>query len=735
MSVLMRLAEHRSLENPAVPLSADDMLDGFGLRASSGVRISRESALTYSPWWRAITLLARDVAKLPAYVQRREGRGRFPAPEHPAYRLLRYKPNEYMTAFQWKQVMQGHAVSLGNGYSLVERDGAARPQQLLLMDPERVTPVRANGVLWYVYTFADGSMRKLPATDVLHIKGYGYDGLVGYSLIAKARETLGGGMAMQTYGSIFFRNSARPSVVLQTPSKLKPEAVRNLRESWERLYSGLENAHRTAVLEEGLQAKTLTMTARDAQLTDQEKFKLVDVANFAGIPVHKIGGEGRTSYNSLEHENQSYLDDGLDPWLVSWEEECRDKLLSEQEKEQDTHLIHFDRRQLIRANLAARGLYYVQALSWGWMSVDQVREEEGDNPLPGGEGNVTYRPLNMEAVKLPEDDDEDGEDSELEPMDPPGPGAELLDVPGVPQPDEFSCGAACSLALGQYFKVGPAPLDDWKAALGTSAEKSTRPAAIAEYLSSLGLSVTTASEMEIEDLERFWKAGAPVICPVTMTAGAGHYVVVVGVGLGQVFVMDPALPDPCRALIAAEDWLAAWHDADSDGREYVRFGIAVSDELPFPEPEPPPETETPPAVGKPPAPAPPKPAAARAFAAAAAGVLKDAVRRMVRRVGTQAERAANTPAHFCGWLDSFEAELFAKAGEGLEVAERACTSLGDGRPLGVGAWLLGRMKEEFAGLADRATAKELPGAAAAMTAELCEKLAAEAVTTFLGDVA
>src|SRR5262249_41008309 len=149
----------------------------------------------------------------------------------------------------------------GNGYAYIVRDGAARPLELIVMDPRRVTPVRANGVLWYVYEFQTGERRKIPYTDVLHIRGFSFDGLIGYNLIHKACESIGHALAMQTYGSVFFKNNAQPRIVLETPNKLKEGTAKNLRESWERLYAGLENAHRTAILEEGLKASKMSIDA------------------------------------------------------------------------------------------------------------------------------------------------------------------------------------------------------------------------------------------------------------------------------------------------------------------------------------------------------------------------------------------------------------------------------------------------------------------------------------------
>jgi HK97 family phage portal protein len=255
----------RSLENPSTPLSAPDdwLFDSLGsFRASSGVNVNRETALTYAPYWRCTSLLSGDVAKLPLCVYRTSERGKEHAKDHPAYRLLRYQTSPELMALQFKRVLTLHAIAEGNGYAYIQRDGAGRPLELWPLSPMKTYPVRENQRLWYV-TEVGARQRKIRSEDMFHLKGLSFGGLVGYSVVAKMRESIGLALAFDNFGSIFFRNNARPNVVLKHPGRLKPEARLNLRESWERMHSGLENAHRTAILEEGLDLTVLQHNARD----------------------------------------------------------------------------------------------------------------------------------------------------------------------------------------------------------------------------------------------------------------------------------------------------------------------------------------------------------------------------------------------------------------------------------------------------------------------------------------
>ena len=384
-------------ENPRFNLNDPEAWETFvGMGEGpthSGNHVNAETALTFSPYWRGVSLISGTVGKLPLFVYRREGEGKSRDPGHPAYYLLRREPNAEMTADTFLQTLTAHALNHGNGLAYVVRDAGGRPLELIPLLPETSYPVRVNGVLWYV-TGVAGEQRKLPAADVLHIKGLGFDGLTGYPLWKKARHSLGLGMAAEEFGARYFSNGAEPSVVIEHPAKVSEKAAANLRNSWNAMHAGLSKAHRAAVLEEGMKLSAFGHNAEDAQLIGTRQFQIREVANWLGIPPHKLGDTARTSFASLEQENQSFLDDAIDPWLVKWERELERKLLTEREKREDTHAVEFLRQALARADLTARANYYRTALGGRpWMTQNEVRGRENMNPVDGGD--VILEPLNM----------------------------------------------------------------------------------------------------------------------------------------------------------------------------------------------------------------------------------------------------------------------------------------------------------------------------------------------------
>lgn len=378
----MILSGCRSLEDPRKSLADWPEVDEF--MSDTGERMSRDKALQYSPVWRAVDLASSTVAKVPLIIYQRHDSGKDPAKDHPAYGLLRYQPNSEASIFDaMKAAMVRVLLEPGNAYFYIDRVNS-EPVGLYLLDSFAVTPVRKDGELWYVYTPNGQMSNRIPASDILHIRGMSFDGLAGMSVLKYARHSIGMGSAAQKYSNKYFANNAEPRMVLQYPEWMKPEQAKQIIDSWKKMHSGLNNSHKAAILQGGMTANRISLSAQDSQLIESLEWSVRDVANWFGVPAHKLGDSSKVAYNSLEQENQSMLDDTVDPWLVRIELECRRKLLTERQKETDSHVIQYARKALVRANLQARADYYSKALSGHpWETVNEVRNDEGMNSKEG----------------------------------------------------------------------------------------------------------------------------------------------------------------------------------------------------------------------------------------------------------------------------------------------------------------------------------------------------------------
>ncbi len=379
---------------------------GLGRGTHSGVQVDEQKALGYPPFWRGVNLICNGVSKPKLYVYERVGDDdRTKAKMHAAYPILARKANKRMTAVTFRRLLQLWALTWGNGCAWIRRNNAGEPLDLWPLLPDRTTahavgpdgqPVVGSSDedtrVVYVTTIG-GEKFTAQAEDVLHIKGLSYNGYVGVPVVEIMRESLGLGMAAEEYGARFFGGGANSSGVLMAPPGMKPEQMDEYRRAVQEGVQGLGKSHKIMVLGNGADYKQLSIPPEHAQFLQTREFQTKDVANILGVQSHKLGDSTRTSYASLEQSNQEHLDDDLDPWFVNWEAECSDKLLTEEQKETETHYVEFNRSSLIRLDATAKASSYAAGRQWGYFCANDIRRMENLPPIEGGD--VYLSPANM----------------------------------------------------------------------------------------------------------------------------------------------------------------------------------------------------------------------------------------------------------------------------------------------------------------------------------------------------
>ena len=380
-------------ENRTEPVTLATLLaslDGPG--STSGKKVSETTALEYVPFYTGVRILAESVASLPLIVYERIEGGKERALTHPAYSLLHDSPNSEMTAAVFKEVLQGHVVTWGNGYAHIMRDGAGRPVELWPLLPDRTTPIRKNGIKFYEVRDGSGKeIGKLPAENVLHIPGLGFDGIVGYSVIAMVRNAVGMGMSSDEFGSKFFANATQLGGILKHPQTLSPEAHKRLTDSWNAKYGGAGNAWKPAILEEGMDWMSVGIPPRDAQFLELRKFQATEIARFFRIPPHMMADLDRATFSNIEHLSLEFVKYTLKIWLTKWEQECTRKLFSP--KTRGKYFCEFLYEEFLRGDFKTRVEGYASAIQNGWLTRNEVRAKENLNPLPGLDEPLV--PLNM----------------------------------------------------------------------------------------------------------------------------------------------------------------------------------------------------------------------------------------------------------------------------------------------------------------------------------------------------
>ena len=402
MSVFGKLFKAR--DKPQDALNGSGYSFMFG-RSAAGQAVNERSAMQMSAVYACVRILAESIASLPLhFYQYNDAGGKEKAINHPLYWLLHDEPNPEMSSFSFRETLMTHLLLWGNAYAQIIRNGRGEVIALYPLMPDRMTVDRdARGRIYYEYTRSDSDANTLgkkssvilAPEDVFHIPGLGFDGLVGYSPIAMAKQAIGMGLACDEYGAAFYQNGAQPGGVLEHPNVVKDP--KRVRESWNAIYQGSRNAHRIAVLEEGMTYKPITISPEQAQFLETRKFQIDEIARIFRVPPHMIGDLEKSSFSNIEQQSLEFVKYTLAPWISRWEQAIQRSLLLMSERTR--YFARFNVEGLLRGDYQSRMNGYAVARQNGWMSANDIRELESLDMIPDEQGGNLYL-INGNMTKL-----------------------------------------------------------------------------------------------------------------------------------------------------------------------------------------------------------------------------------------------------------------------------------------------------------------------------------------------
>jgi|HubBroStandDraft_3_1064219.scaffolds.fasta_scaffold00005_46 HK97 family phage portal protein len=367
-----------------------------GYASNTGVPVTPLTALQSTVVYGCAKCISEDIAGLKVQIRRRLVTGGWIVdPLHRLNRVLRH-PNKFQSRFQfWAYVLTSYCLR-GNAFIYIERDQAGNPVELIPVSPDRVT-VRLSpetGLLWYrINSLHIGFGVLVPPEDMLHMKNISIDGYLGLSPIACAQDAIGLALAAQQHGAILFRQGGQISGVLKHPGRLSKEAADNIAESWRDTHSGVQNAHKAAVLEEGMTFEKIAITNEDAQFLQTRQFQVADICRLYRVPPNKVGDYGRATFSNIEQQQLQYKDDCLEPHTDQLRDLMNEQLLFDDER--DVYEVYWDYTSMLTGSLTQRYQAYQIGLLNGFLNRNEVRVTENMNPIPGGD---EYRvPLNTAA--------------------------------------------------------------------------------------------------------------------------------------------------------------------------------------------------------------------------------------------------------------------------------------------------------------------------------------------------
>lgn len=374
----------------------------FG-RSISGKTVDDFTAMQNSAVYACVKVIAESIASLPLHVYEYKDGGKEKAIEHSLYFLLHDSPNPEMTSFIFRETMLTHLLLRGNAYAQIQRNNAGRVIGLYPLSASKMTVERNDsGEIQYryrVYTEENPNIRNkgeliFPRTDILHIAGLGFDGLIGYSPIAMAKNAIGLSIACEEFGNNFFANGAKPSGILKTPTLIKDPT--KLQESWQSMYGG-ENAGKVAVLEQGMEYQQISVPPEDAQFLQTRKFQIAEIARIFRVPLHLLNELDHATFSNIEQQNLEYVIYTLTPYITRIEQAMNKALFLP--SEYGKYFVKFNLAGLLRGDYASRVSGYCSLIQNGVLSINDVRELEDLNKIPAEEGGDLHI-VNGNYIKL-----------------------------------------------------------------------------------------------------------------------------------------------------------------------------------------------------------------------------------------------------------------------------------------------------------------------------------------------
>ena len=355
----------------------------------TGKSVDSTSALGLSAVWGCTKVLSESIASLPLHIYERMADGdRLLADTHRLYFLLHNQPSKLYTSYTFIEYLVKSICLNGNGYAVINRDRNANIVSFTCINPTDVKILQEYGSLYYNIKGYD---ELIPAEDIIHVKNLTNDGILGMSPIQYAAESLGWGIALQTYGNTYFGNGGMPSGTLESDKVLTTEAVERLRQSWDKAYGGVDNANKVAVLEEGIQFKPVSISNESAQFLASRQWSISEIARWYRVPPHLIQDLSKSSFNNIEMQSMEFIQYTLTPLLKRFEQEFNSKVFKVNER--NRFYVEFNVNGLLRGDAKTRADLYTKAIQWGWMSINEVRRKENLNAIPDGDEHLV--PMNM----------------------------------------------------------------------------------------------------------------------------------------------------------------------------------------------------------------------------------------------------------------------------------------------------------------------------------------------------
>jgi len=384
---LSKIAQKRGLQ--VIP-SAEYKPDFMSMK-NVGLSINHDTALKFSAVFSAIRIRSENIASLPKTVVKQTGTKKEVMFSHPVQRLISRKPNSYMNAFVFWELMNAYVDGWGNSYAVVERDNYGDPVALWPILPNNILPILYKGELYY-RVFTGDYAGDYSSSEILHFKLFTKDGIKGIDPISNMSQAIGLGLAAERFNAEFFDKGGHIKGVYETEQSLGDEEFNRVT-----AHMNAAKNFETPLLEYGIKYKQITISPEAAQMIQQRTFTIQDIARIFNLPPHMLAEQSRSTFSNIEHQDIQFVKYSIRPSVKRYESEIEDKLFFDGEKDfLDTK---FNLEGLLRGDTQTRSAFYHNAILDGWMNRNEVRNLENLDNGPVELDEYLY-PSNMNLAEL-----------------------------------------------------------------------------------------------------------------------------------------------------------------------------------------------------------------------------------------------------------------------------------------------------------------------------------------------
>ena len=370
--------------------SVNDFFQSFSLGSSTGKSVTVETALNFTAVYACLKVISETVAQISIDVYKKTDNGSETDTNNPIQKIVHSSPNKIMTSAIFFEALTVNILTHGNGFALIKRNNKMVVTSLLLLDPAKVQVSVAEDGEELFYKI-EGHEKHYPSADIIHIPAMSFNGMLGKSPLKVHAEAVGLGLAEQEFAARYFANGAVVSGVITRPGTMDMTAAEKLRKSWNKVYGGLKNSHRTAVLDAGMDYKQIGIDPEKSQLIESRKFSIQEISRIYRVPLHMISDLDKATNNNIEHQSLEFAKYTMMPWLRKIEQELNRKLFKT--KDVGITYVRFNVESLMRGDIKSRAEFYVKMIQNGVMSPNETRQLEGMNKREGGDIYLT--PMNL----------------------------------------------------------------------------------------------------------------------------------------------------------------------------------------------------------------------------------------------------------------------------------------------------------------------------------------------------